>query len=354
MRSTLIGLAATLVLFTSAPAREPSPPTGSVQRGQDEVINLLLSNETADDFFASGAAARDRNEIGPALVAFLTAYRMEDSRFDAPYEIARLFTARDEADLGWTWLGTAIDKGYWSEADLVRDRVLSPLRAREGFAAQLDRVRANYKAALPTLRGRTEVRQPSGEAPVGGWPVLLCMHGYGTDHRDLVSLAEVGAARGFYAISVCGYEPLGPGRYAWPNKGPEIYRYLDGVIQRFSDKPECNTDVVYTTGFSQGGLVATYLVATHPERFHGALPISPAGPLSIPKLKLGAEVRPLFVLYGTGEGPRMQSRAEKLQKDFEEIGGRVSLNTHPGGHTFPADWQATVERGLSFVRSDDR
>ena len=354
MRSTLIGLAATLVLITSAPAQEQPPQAGGVRRAQVDVVNLLLTNETADDFFASGAAARDRNEIGPALIAFLTAYRLGDSRFDAAYEIARLFTAWDEADLGWTWLGTAIDKGYWSEANLVRDAVLSPLRAREGFAARLERVRANYKAALPDLRGRTEVRQPLGDAPRAGWPVLLCLHGYGTDHRDLVNLAEVGAARGFFAISVCGYEPIGPGRYAWPNKGPEIHNYLDGVLQQFSEKPECNTDVVYTTGFSQGGLVATYLVATHPERFHGALPISPAGPLSIPKLKQGGEARPLFVLFGTAEGPRMQARVERFQKDFEQIGGRVSLNTHAGGHTFPEDWQATVERGLSFVRAGDR
>ncbi len=344
---------ALLALASAAPAQEPVSAADAAMQARVEVVNLLIANDTADDFFAQGVLARDRNDIAPALIAFLTAFRMDDGRFDAAFEIARLFTAWDEEDLGWTWLGRAVDAGYWSEQQLQRDQVLVPIRRRAGFDDLLERVRENYKAALPKLRGQTEVRRPEGEAPAGGWPMLLCLHGYGTDHHDLVNLAEVAASQGFVAVTVCGYQPISPGRHAWPNEGPKIHAYLQGVLEPYRDDATCNADVVYTTGFSQGGLVATYLVATHPGQFRGALPISPAGPLKVPAPKKGAAARPLFILYGSAEGAGVKGNVQRFEREFEQVGGSVKIENHAGGHAFPDDWREVVRRGLNFLRDAD-
>ncbi|MCP3915118.1 MAG: hypothetical protein GY711_06155 [bacterium] len=318
-----------------------------------EVVNLLLTNESAQDFFERGCAARDREEISTALIAFLTAFRMDGSRNDAAFEIARLFLAWDEIDIGWTWLGHAVDAGYWSEERMRQDSLLAPLRQREGYRQLAARVRENYAKALPELRGQTLVRRPQGEAPAGGWPVLLCMHGYGTDHNDLSGLLEVGSAQGFLAISVAGYRPVSPGRHAWPNEGPAIHAYLQGVLKPYRQDPSANTDLVYTAGFSQGGLVATYLVSVHPELYSGAVPISPGGPLTVPRPADGKLARPLFLVYGSAEGPGVHGNVRRFRQGVEAAGGRAHVEVHGGGHVFPDNWREVFARGLNFVQGRD-
>ncbi|MFT7679413.1 MAG: putative esterase, partial [Planctomycetota bacterium] len=332
MRTFFYGLLLTLSLLSVAPAQELGTDVESGMQARIGVINQLVAGETADDFFAQGEAARDRNQIAPALIAFLTAYRMDHERFDAAFEVARLFTAWDEAELGWTWLGKSVDAGYWSESELGRDGLIASHRTRAGFGAMVARVRANYTAILPSLIGLTEVRVPEGEAPAGGWPMLLCLHGYGTDQRDLLNLAEVGASKGFYSVTICGFKPVSPGRYSWPNEGPAIAEYIHKTLAPYRENPACNAETIYTTGFSQGGLVATYLVASDPERYRGAIPISPAGPLIVPLPKEGAPARPLFMLYGLAEGSGVKNNVTRFQGGFEQTGSRVQLVTHPAGH----------------------
>ena len=106
-------------------------------------------------------------------------------------------------------------------------------------------------------------------------------------------------------------------------------------------------------GFSQGGLVAAYLVASKPERFRGALPISPAGPLTVPAPQQAAEGRPLFILYGSAEGAGVHANVRRFQQEFEAAGGRVQVETHPGGHSFPDNWSDVVTRGLTFLLDQD-
>jgi len=336
-----------VVLAAPAAAVQATSTADAALRTQVEVVNLLLANESADDFYVQGVAARDAEQIGPALIAFLAAFRLDDSRFEIAYEIARLFTAWDEPELGQSWLERAVAGGYWSEWRLQRDGVLAPLRTRPGFAELVQRARANYDAALPSLLGMTVVRRPAGSAPAEGWPLLVCLHGYGTDHNDLVSVAEVAATEGFVAITISGYQPVSPGRHAWPNEGPAIATYIKEVLEPFRSDPDCDAERVFTTGFSQGGLVATYLVATEPERFRGALPISPAGPLSVPAPHAA---RPLFVLYGAAEGAGVHDNVRRFRAEFEQRGGRVRVETHAGGHELPAGWSDAVRRGLTFLR----
>lgn len=353
MRATFCVLVLSLSLVSGASGQDLGGAGDGGMQARIDVINQLVANETADDFFAEGEAARDRNQIALALIAFLTAYRMDTGRFDAAFEVSRLFTAWGETELGWTWLGKAVDSGYWSEVELGRDPLFAPHRARREHAALVERIRANYQTALPGLRGLTEVRVPEGEAPEGGWPMLLCLHGYGVDQRDLLNLAEVGASKGFYAVTICGFQPVSPGRYSWPNEGQAIAEYIHATLAPFRENPDCNAETIYTTGFSQGGLVATYLVASDPQRYRGAIPISPAGPLSVPMPKAGAPARPIFMLYGLAEGSGVKGNVSRFQTGFEKIGSSVQVVTHPAGHTFPDNWQAIFETGLAFLRAQD-
>ncbi|WP_113718360.1 alpha/beta hydrolase [Arthrobacter dokdonensis] len=120
----------------------------------------------------------------------------------------------------------------------------------------------------PTLR---DVRSPDWTAaPVPGSVVLL-LHGFGSHEHDLASLAPALGLNLPWA-SLRAPLDLGNGGAAWfqittpgdPDAGP-VEQATDAVWAWVEANVDPGTRIV-PIGFSQGGLVATQLLRTRPER----------------------------------------------------------------------------------------
>lgn len=108
-----------------------------------------------------------------------------------------------------------------------------------------------------------------------GEPVVLLLHGYGADERDLPELMsylpelpwvsprapELSSVGGFSWYQV--ENPLAPDAHAVADATQKLWQWIDTCVP--AESP------LIVLGFSQGGLMATQLLRTHPERILGTV-----------------------------------------------------------------------------------
>ena len=158
------------------------------------------------------------------------------------------------------------------------------------------------------------VRQPKKEA--GTPPLLMLLHGIGSNEHDLYGLAPFLDER-FLVISVRATNTLGPGSYAWfevdftaqgPVINPEqaeisrktLITLLNEAVTSYGADPER----VYLMGFSQGAIMSASVALTQPELVAGVVMMSgrilpEIQPLIAPKEELAG--LPFIVVHGTAD-----------------------------------------------------
>lgn len=143
--------------------------------------------------------------------------------------------------------------------------------------------------------GETEylLLKPVGVAPAGGWPVVVALHGYGGEGRDMMGVASLFTREGivFIAPNFGGYEP-------YPGDGPlgPMVQILDDVDSQLRIDP----DRLVMLGFSQGGTFAYRFSLRHPE-WVGAVVTAGA-----PDLSAGAPTEIMPYVFTWGEYDSLQ------------------------------------------------
>ena len=158
------------------------------------------------------------------------------------------------------------------------------------------------------------VRQPKNEADTP--PLLLLLHGFGSNEHDLFGLAPFLDER-FLIISARAPNTLGPESYAWfeldftaqgPIINPEqaeisrktLITFLNEAVTAYGTDPER----VYLMGFSQGAIMSASVALTQPELVAGVVMMSgrilpEIHPLIASKEELAG--LPFIVVHGTAD-----------------------------------------------------
>jgi phospholipase/carboxylesterase len=144
-------------------------------------------------------------------------------------------------------------------------------------------------------------------------PLLLLLHGYGSNEQDLFSLTPYLDER-LLIVSARAPIPLFPGGYAWfqidfTPFGPRMHAdeaeqsrlilqaFLDYVLETY----HADSKRVYLAGFSQGAMMSLQLALTHPEKVSGVLAMSGRVlPEVLPKMAAPEALKdmPMFVSHG--------------------------------------------------------
>ena len=136
--------------------------------------------------------------------------------------------------------------------------------------------------SLPTITGPTELayvqRAPQGDGPA---PLLVLLHGYGSNDHDLFVLADRIPAE-WMVVSVRGPLTLGPGSHAWypvSRQGDRIVidqaveaesrAAVVSLITRLVKQGSVDPRRVVVAGFSQGASLSENIALTHPDRVAG-------------------------------------------------------------------------------------
>jgi phospholipase/carboxylesterase len=129
------------------------------------------------------------------------------------------------------------------------------------------------------------VREPVEKSPEGP-PLLLLLHGLGSNEHDLFSLTPFLDKR-FFVVSVRAPLALFPGGYGWfqidftpqgtymhADQAEQSRLLLVAFLDALLEKYEVDSERVYLAGFSQGAMMSLHVALTHPEKVAGVVAMS--------------------------------------------------------------------------------
>lgn len=177
------------------------------------------------------------------------------------------------------------------------------------------------------------VRAP--RAPIEGKPpLLLQLHGVGSNERDLFSFAELLDPR-FLVLSLRAPLVRGPDSFAWFNVeflpagfkiDPEqlrasrdkIVQFIGEAVQAYDADPER----VYLLGFSQGAIMSLTTALSSPASIAGIVPLSgrippEAQPWIAPKEQLAG--LPILLIHGTQDAVISVSHARQAHEILQKL-----------------------------------
>ena len=192
-------------------------------------------------------------------------------------------------------------------------------------------------------------------------PLLILLHGVGSNERDLFGLAPQLDAR-LAIVSARAPNMRAPGSYAWFDvaftpSGPvidagqaeasrqQLIHFIDEACAAYRADPS----QVYLMGFSQGAIMSASIALTRPDLTAGVVLMSgrilpEIGPLIAPAEKLAG--LPFLVVHGTDDPvlPIHHGRASRTL--LTSLPVRLDYYEYPMGHTISAQSLETVTTWL--------
>jgi phospholipase/carboxylesterase len=190
------------------------------------------------------------------------------------------------------------------------------------------------------------VRKPLQESE-GKPPLLILLHGVGSNERDLFGLTPYLDPR-FLIISVRARLTFGQDAFGWypvqftptgviADEGPaeESRQVLVQFVQEAIEAYGADPKRVFLMGFSQGAAMSLYVSLTRPELFAGVVPMSgrliPAGWTNRAD---NSALRHLqyFVVHGTQDTVLPISQGREIRDRLRELPVAVTYREYAMGH----------------------
>jgi len=175
----------------------------------------------------------------------------------------------------------------------------------------------------------------------GKSPILILLHGYGSNEADLFELRNTFPAN-FIIIAPQAPMPIGERAYQWynisnPANQPADLQKSTALLQRFISevvkKYHADPANIYLAGFSQGGVMSYQLGLTHPELVKGIGVLSgKIAPSLKPEVKVTAPLQRLriFISHGTADERIAYKEAEAANTYLRSLKLNPSFHTYQG------------------------
>ena len=187
--------------------------------------------------------------------------------------------------------------------------------------------------------------EPDDHNPETPYPMVILLHGFGSNMHDLASLCPSIDPRGY--IYVCPNAPLpleiglGATGYAWlipPEGSPEAFlsasdqmaAFYEEVLGRYQVHPGW----AVLGGFSQGGVMTYRSGLTNPKRFRGLIALSAWIPDTDGLLAELPEQRDqhIFIAHGWADTMIPLTRAREARRFLESEGYVPHYREYQMGH----------------------
>ncbi|MDQ3754287.1 MAG: alpha/beta fold hydrolase [Acidobacteriota bacterium] len=208
------------------------------------------------------------------------------------------------------------------------------------------------------------VRQPQAAPAVDGEPppLLLLLHGIGSNEDDLYGLAPYLDER-FLIVSARAPLALGPMAYGWFNieytpqglsadlvQAEQSYQLLLRFIEELAEQYQTGDSGIYLMGFSQGAMMSLSVALTHPQKvagvvaLSGRLPTSAIAHLAAPEDLAGL---PVFLAHGTDDFVIPIDFAREARESLAQIPIELTYREYRMAHQVSMESLADVRAWLS-------
>ncbi|MFN0108981.1 MAG: alpha/beta hydrolase [Blastocatellia bacterium] len=203
----------------------------------------------------------------------------------------------------------------------------------------------NFSLFHHTAPGKTDLK--------GKPPLLLLLHGYGANEDDLFSLAPYLDERFFIVSARAPITLRGMGGYAWFNLAftPQgisvdpaevetarqtVHKFIGELIEAY----DCDPNLVYLVGFSQGAMMSLAVALTYPGIAAAVVAMSgrlmPQTIQQIPD-KDALIGLPVFVVHGTRDSVLPISHGRETSRNLSELPVDLSYREYEMGHEVSAE-----------------
>ena len=179
-------------------------------------------------------------------------------------------------------------------------------------------------------------------------PLLVLLHGYGSNDADLFSFAEY-IPNSFHVVSLQAPLAMGENNYAWfpihftesmerwtsPEAVKKATDYIHAFLSYYPTKHDFNNEKVYLMGFSQGAMLS-YAVGLATKNIKGIAALS--GYLDPRVVKqTNTSISSIYVSHGTEDMVVPFAWAEQSVEALKEYGLSPHFHTYPQGHGINQD-----------------
>ncbi|MGF1667500.1 MAG: acetylxylan esterase [Acidimicrobiia bacterium] len=186
--------------------------------------------------------------------------------------------------------------------------------------------------------GTLEILTPGGDGP---FPTVVVLHGQGQGLRRLRSIWPASVPAGWAVVLVASSQHLwGEGMGCWNDRSVAVDEVRAHLAAIRAD-PRVDESRVVMAGFSQGAHVAA-AVAVADAQVSALVAVSPLADFVA---GLPARAVPTWVLLGRADVVSGSS-PEPLAAQLAAVGLRATVEPHPLGHVYPADFPERLREAL--------
>lgn len=293
-----------------------------------EYMGMALEGDQKDDAYAFLFWAQRRMPTGGGMSL-----------------LAQLCAMRDKTDDALYWLQRAVLEDRFHEEEIAANEIFKKVREDERYA-KLKKFAVTAKEAWKKTGHRREVvTLPKGSQPGTPLPVLVALHGLGSEPEDFGGPGEaqnLADSLGAAIVSISGTEPWGKNSFSWSENFETDWAHIQKTLESVKDRVTPQPGKCIAAGFSQGGQLAAELAAAHPEFFAGAIVLSPGYEKKKrleDAIKAGGDKiasQWYFITWMSGEHKDTVETAREAEKLLTGAKARVISHAFTGDtHSFP-------------------
>jgi phospholipase/carboxylesterase len=193
-------------------------------------------------------------------------------------------------------------------------------------------------------------------------PLLLLLHGVGSNEADLFGLAPYLDER-LLIVSARAPVSMGTQAYGWFNieltpqgmvadleQAKRSLHLLPGFIDELIETYRADSGCLYLMGFSQGAMMSLALALTRPEKIAGVVVMSGRFPAQVleqvPKPEALSGM-PVLVTHGLYDPVLTVEQARSMRKSLEALPVDLTYREYPMGHEVSMESLRDVSAWLS-------
>jgi phospholipase/carboxylesterase len=190
-------------------------------------------------------------------------------------------------------------------------------------------------------------------APGYAYPLIVWLHGNGSDERQLQRVMPVISMQNFIAVAPQGFSIestfSSPSGFGWSQTSDQIqqaeqrvYECIDMAQRKYHIAPRR----IFLAGVDAGGTMALRLALSAPHRFAGVLSLGGAFPVGGTPFNNLVAARRLGVFLATGRASTVYPAAQVCEdlKLLHTAGLSITLREYPCGHELHPQMLADVNR----------
>ena len=209
----------------------------------------------------------------------------------------------------------------------------------------------------------THLSRPPIEPPKGKAPLLVLLHGVGSNEQDLMGLAEYLDPR-WHLISARAPIVMGPQSFGWfqvqwdqtgrlrfdMEEARASVEMVKRFVQELYDSYEVDPSQTYLVGFSQGAILSSAIMLTAPDTVAGAVLMSGRPPRDMAESVVAPEQlrnKPIIQTHGLYDEVISIEEGRALRDTLAVFPVALDYSEYPMGHTISLDSLNHVNRWLA-------